>query len=1782
MNEQPVAGNNASKVNQEQGGDTSIGPIKRKKSIKNLLSKRENVNSEQLEQLIFQNKQLKQQLNQYQTTSEALKKELLEKDDEIFVDKENNVVLTPKTYGELVNKNVDRLNKDDLSAFLHKKFNLKVITATEYHILNKPVDEMFLKSEASNLGFTLLERQEYDFMKSKMETPDEKTVKSSAGKMGLELLSSKEVEHLKNPTKSEMEKRLKKLGFAVVSESNRNSVVDVANSVVSTHTAQNNESARNSGLYSLRNSSKTSLNSSRVLASRDFFEQVIKDENSNKDVVLEAGRSLGFVRLSQEQYKKLLDGQKEKILTKTDVYSAAKNFYLTVLPNEEYKQLLKNRKNRQSMTFEDLNEYASKFKLRLIPNNRNDLVESHPESSEKSLPSKNQNNSNAFLNSDFKDDNVSFEGSNTKNGTIFNNKGLTENDVKSWCNINNYRLTQKSIDEEVNAYSKSMNLKLVPNEEYQNLLLKTNTASISLEQVKEYVQNNNLKLIPQIQYNDLKALKNGKTLNDYGKNEITAFLEKLDGDIHIMSKQGFLDLNNKIEELEKNEMSLTQIKEKFPDKHILSDEQLLTLKNSAKQNISFDEVKARFPELALIKNTELDDINKKLSMALKQNEDKLDFNNIEKEIKQNHLNHTLVLKSDFNSLESQLTVVKNQNDLLLNQQHSKATTIGELEKELQIIDPSQVIVNKEEMFKALEDTSVSFAELLDILEHQYPDFTLLETEKYEDLKHNIANKEHISINDLQAIVEKDYPDSLIIEKKEFERMLQTLSTELNKSNSLDSLSAYLKDSFPESMIVNRNDFQMLSKSQNKLPKDIKDLNEVIEKTYPDKVVVEKSNYQLQLQNLAQELKENEELSNRLEKLQNDYATIDSLKEIVVDNHPSYTIVDSKEYETLLENQGDSTTNIDHIKEVLNTTHPEHVIINKNEYESSLKELSSNMIVSEEFSKNLILLKEENAQLISQNNSLNEKLKSTDNTNKIFGGSENSEPFLQKFYETNNIQFLSQFLGQVYPDKLIVNRSDYQRSLESQEQTNTNNFDHFKKLEELHSEQKLVGKLEYDTSENISASQDEKISSSALKAADYSIQSHEKSSNKADNISVITISKSELYSPLFIKSQAEKIGLSVIDSAEMAAMSQHFMELGQQQILFDDLKKLVEIKFDSKIISNRDYNDIANESNVDLDALNQTADEFGLSLISNEELEELNRKVITLDNRLLEQQNNEGSGVSITEEQLNEKAIEYGLVVIPKSDFDSYKEHDIFKEADRLGLKLLSLEDYDELKENKHLKSGIESYGSRTEGEKESLFTFEQNQSKALKPEGSEARLVALAAENNMTVIPTESYKQILKSPTLTKELLVQRARDFDMIAIDLQQFTEITKANMEQNESLQDSLIKVQDNGYVPISRYEYEALKNPTRDDIANLAYNQWNMVLVERNNSLAGKNTHALGTSSRIASNGSKHNSLIHVQPSTNRKMSQNNGPGNVNSFSEEERGPFLFQPFQHARNKSIQNSAKPINLVEEAKKQNLLLIPESMYLKDLHQIPPLSRDSKDNGLLLVERNQLEGLLNYRQEYTTLHSNKEIGNNSLQYSPSANTTQSSGGFSNDKIIVSLTQTVIGEYLYKYYSKFGVFGKQRHERYFWIHPFTMTLYWSTTNPSNENAKNVLDNKTKGVSIIGVEVIEDSNPYPPGLYTKSIVILTKDGKNVKITCPTMQRHKVWLRSLKYLQKAASKSLPQTNNGFSGSRIPSTTSNNKLSSHPSNKFDISDYSNNMNQRLSPEVEQHPKFFVNSLK
>ncbi|KAG8216903.1 hypothetical protein J3R82DRAFT_7176 [Butyriboletus roseoflavus] len=131
-----------------------------------------------------------------------------------------------------------------------------------------------------------------------------------------------------------------------------------------------------------------------------------------------------------------------------------------------------------------------------------------------------------------------------------------------------------------------------------------------------------------------------------------------------------------------------------------------------------------------------------------------------------------------------------------------------------------------------------------------------------------------------------------------------------------------------------------------------------------------------------------------------------------------------------------------------------------------------------------------------------------------------------------------------------------------------------------------------------------------------------------------------------------------------------------------------------------------------------------------------------------------------------------------------------------------------------------------------------------------------------------------------------------------------------------------------------------------------------------------------------------------------------------------------------------------------------------------------------------------------------------------SAQGVDQTGGATDPSVIHAITQTMIGEFLYKYTRRaIGKgHGEKRHKRFFWVHPYTKTLYWSSADPGSSN---VSESSAKSAYIEGVRSVLDPNPMPPGLYQYSVVISTAQ-REMKITALTKERHDIWLNALKYL------------------------------------------------------------------
>ncbi|KAF9164287.1 hypothetical protein DFQ26_001632 [Actinomortierella ambigua] len=117
--------------------------------------------------------------------------------------------------------------------------------------------------------------------------------------------------------------------------------------------------------------------------------------------------------------------------------------------------------------------------------------------------------------------------------------------------------------------------------------------------------------------------------------------------------------------------------------------------------------------------------------------------------------------------------------------------------------------------------------------------------------------------------------------------------------------------------------------------------------------------------------------------------------------------------------------------------------------------------------------------------------------------------------------------------------------------------------------------------------------------------------------------------------------------------------------------------------------------------------------------------------------------------------------------------------------------------------------------------------------------------------------------------------------------------------------------------------------------------------------------------------------------------------------------------------------------------------------------------------------------------------------------------------MIQIITQTMIGDYLWKYTRRpmASVMSEKRHRRYFWVHPYTRTMYWSMNNPAADGSR---EQRAKSALILSVYQVTDENPTNPSELPNVSLIIQTSTRNLKVTAPSREKHDLWFQSLTYL------------------------------------------------------------------
>ncbi|GAB5590448.1 hypothetical protein Unana1_05348 [Umbelopsis nana] len=114
--------------------------------------------------------------------------------------------------------------------------------------------------------------------------------------------------------------------------------------------------------------------------------------------------------------------------------------------------------------------------------------------------------------------------------------------------------------------------------------------------------------------------------------------------------------------------------------------------------------------------------------------------------------------------------------------------------------------------------------------------------------------------------------------------------------------------------------------------------------------------------------------------------------------------------------------------------------------------------------------------------------------------------------------------------------------------------------------------------------------------------------------------------------------------------------------------------------------------------------------------------------------------------------------------------------------------------------------------------------------------------------------------------------------------------------------------------------------------------------------------------------------------------------------------------------------------------------------------------------------------------------------------------------IVSNVTQTMIGNWMWKSTRKTvgSGFSDNRHRRFFWIHPYSRTLYWSMKEPGTNG-----EAKAKSAFIESITAVEERSQTPPGLPAVSLLVKTTN-REIKFTATDAAHHEIWLQSINYL------------------------------------------------------------------
>ncbi|CAO3658711.1 unnamed protein product [Rhizopus stolonifer] len=115
--------------------------------------------------------------------------------------------------------------------------------------------------------------------------------------------------------------------------------------------------------------------------------------------------------------------------------------------------------------------------------------------------------------------------------------------------------------------------------------------------------------------------------------------------------------------------------------------------------------------------------------------------------------------------------------------------------------------------------------------------------------------------------------------------------------------------------------------------------------------------------------------------------------------------------------------------------------------------------------------------------------------------------------------------------------------------------------------------------------------------------------------------------------------------------------------------------------------------------------------------------------------------------------------------------------------------------------------------------------------------------------------------------------------------------------------------------------------------------------------------------------------------------------------------------------------------------------------------------------------------------------------------------------MISLITKTMIGDWLWKNTRKAvgGGISENKHQRYFWIHPYSRTLYWSNKSPGLDGNHA----KAKSALIENITIVPNKPTKSDGLPGVSMLIQTTH-RQLRLTAPNMEQHNNWFEAISHL------------------------------------------------------------------